>query len=252
MPLVGGRAAAAAIYPHKLCCAICRGLAAQLRADNRLIIVTPLLDRSGLMKLTHACQQASSPELNSLFFDPVESSKGPHESDTDKLIDPTLHTIFATHPSATTGVVNTAGRFPVDESVADRVMSLVERTDGEEINVLKSLRDMLKSTVDSLPAAPVRLACTHNGFDLNLIQMEVEGENGAPTGRFRWKRLNDSHKPAGKWPEHWIDPVHEADGHDIDSRVDERGGECLLHTGMSALYAQNGVEYAVDDERGFT
>jgi hypothetical protein len=80
--------------------------------------------------------------------------------------------------------------------------------------------------------------------------MEVEGENDAPTGRFRRKRLNDSHEPAGKWPEHWIDPVHEADGHDIDSRVDERGGECLLHNGMSALYAQNGVEYAVDDVSG--
>ena len=83
VPLVGGRAAAAAIYPHKLCCAICRGLASQLRADNGLRIVTPLLDKEGLRSLTHACQQASSPELNSLFFDPVESSKGPHESDTD-------------------------------------------------------------------------------------------------------------------------------------------------------------------------
>ena len=31
VPLVGGRAAAAAIYPHKLCCAICKGLAAQIR-----------------------------------------------------------------------------------------------------------------------------------------------------------------------------------------------------------------------------
>ena len=47
VPLVGGRAAAVAIYPHKLCCSICRGLAAQLRADNGLRIVMPLLDRSG-------------------------------------------------------------------------------------------------------------------------------------------------------------------------------------------------------------
>ena len=52
--------------------------------------------------------------------------------------------------------------------------------------------------------------------------MEVEGER--PTGRFRRKRLDDSHRPAGKWPEHWIDPVHEEDGHSIDS-LDGDGGE---------------------------
>ena len=95
----------------------------------------------------------------------MESSKGPLtcKSDTDMMIDPTLHTVFADCSST-----------PVAESIADRVMSLVERTNGEEIHVLKSLRDMLKSTVESLPAAPVCLACAHNEFDLNMIQMEVE------------------------------------------------------------------------------
>ena len=114
---------------------------------------------------------------------------------------------------------------------------------------MKSSRDMLKSTVTSLPAAPVRLACAHNGFDLNVIQMEVGGEN-RPTGRFMRKRLNGSCKPAGKWPEQWIDPVREEDGHSIDSLVNDRGRECLLHNGMSALYAQNRIEYAVDDVSG--
>ena len=37
VPLVGGRAAAAAIYPHRLCCAICKGLAAQLAEDRNSI-----------------------------------------------------------------------------------------------------------------------------------------------------------------------------------------------------------------------
>ena len=91
----------AAIYPHKCCCAICRGLAAQLRADKSLRIVTPLLDRNGLMKLSHAWQQASSPRLNSLFFAPAENV--PHHSDTD-MIDPTLHTVFA-NCSSTPGAV---------------------------------------------------------------------------------------------------------------------------------------------------
>ena len=82
---------------------------------------------------------------------------------------------------------------------------------------------MLKSTVSSLPAAPVRLARAHNGFDLNVIQMKVKVEN-RPTGRFRRKRLNVSHKPAGKWPEHWVHPVHEEDGHSFDSLVNDLGG----------------------------
>ena len=144
-----------------------------------------------------------------MVFDPVENV--PHHSDTD-MVDPTLHTVFANCSST-----------PGAETVAERVMSLVERIDCEEINVLKSLWDALKSTMTSLPAAPVRLASAHNEFDLSVIQMEVEGENRIPTGRFRRKRLNDSHKPAGKWPEHCIDPVHEANGHSIDSLVDDRG-----------------------------
>ena len=78
--------------------------------------------------------------------------------------------------------------------------------------------------------------------------MQVEG--GKPTGRFRRKRLNESHKPAGKWLEHREDPVHEEDGHNIDSLVGDRGGEVLLYSGMSALYAQKGLEYAVDDASG--
>ena len=65
VPLVGGRAAAAAIYPHKLCCAICKGLAAQIRADEGLHIDTPLLNSNGLRKLSQACQEATGPELNS-------------------------------------------------------------------------------------------------------------------------------------------------------------------------------------------
>ena len=44
VPLVGGRAAAAAIYPHRLCCAICKGIAAEIR-ERRLgrTTTTPML-----------------------------------------------------------------------------------------------------------------------------------------------------------------------------------------------------------------
>ena len=88
VPLVGGRAAAAAIHPHKLCCAICKGLAAQIRADEGLRIDTPLLDSNGLRNFRQAYQEATGPDLNSLFFDPTISL------DTDMPIR-SLHTVFA-------------------------------------------------------------------------------------------------------------------------------------------------------------
>ena len=63
-----------------------------------------------------------SRNLTHCFFDPVENI--PHHSDND-MIDPTLHTVLA-NCSSTSGA----------ETAAERVMSLVERTDGEEINDL--------------------------------------------------------------------------------------------------------------------
>ena len=59
VPFVGGRAAAAAIYPEKLCRAICRGLSAQLRADRGLLICSPDLDARGLKSLSLLCCEAS-------------------------------------------------------------------------------------------------------------------------------------------------------------------------------------------------
>ena len=73
------------------------------------------------------------------------------------------------------------------------------------------------------------MASSQTKVDLSVIQREVEWENEKPTGRFRRKRLNDSYKPAGKLPEHWKDPVHEEDGHDIDSLGgDRRENSCFI------------------------
>ena len=80
--------------------------------------------------------------------------------------------------------------------------------------------------------------------------MEVEGEQQMPTGRFRRKRLNPAVRPPGQWPKHWMDTIHEADGHGMDGSPEDRGGEQILENGMCALYAQAGVEYAVDDVSG--
>ena len=76
---------------------------------------------------------------------------------------------------------------------------------------------------DSFEVAKLSMACSKTKVDLGVIQMEAEGEDEKPAGRVRSKRLNDSYKPAGKWPEHWKDRVHEEDGHSIDSLVSDRG-----------------------------
>ena len=134
-----------------------------------------------------------------IVFDPLEpgesfSSVSPHiESDTDIKIDPTLRIVFA----------NCSSTPPLPESHT----------------VLKSLRELLS------------MAGSKTRVDLGVTQMEVEGEDEKPTGRFRSKRSNGSFKPAGKWPEHWKDPVHDEDGHSIDSLAGDRGEKSYFTMG---------------------
>ena len=47
-----------------------------------------------------------------------------------------------------------------------------------------------------------------------------------------------------------MDSHHEAEGHYINGANCDREGETLLSNGMSALYAQHGLAYAVDDVSG--
>ena len=44
--------------------------------------------------------------------------------------------------------------------------------------------------------------------------------------------------------------MHEDDGHNISEEARSRGGEKLLKKELCALYADNGIEYAVDDISG--
>ena len=143
MPLVGGRAAAAAIYPHKLCCAICRGLAEQIRADEGWRFETPLPDSNGLKILNHACQEASSQELFFLVCGTDIGTASPHAFDNR-----------------------------VSDGVAERIMSLVERTNGEEINVLKTLR---VSDI-CLCADKVRPQCYPNGGRGGETQRKIQAQ----------------------------------------------------------------------------
>ena len=154
------------------------------------------------------------------------------------------------------------------QSFGERVMKIVQNSLGEEINVLQSsdLRQSFSPAQIPLTGLPrsdevaidhsrkvekvLSRACFQSEFDLNLIQMEVEGEHNTPTGRFRRKQLNPTNKPIGSWPEHWVDEVHEDDGHSIGTTACDRGGENMLKGELSALYAENGIEYAVDDVSG--
>ena len=79
--------------------------------------------------------------------------------------------------------------------------------------------------------------------------MEVDGEE-QPTGRFRKNRPAGTSKPAGNWPGHWADPIHEFDGHGIGIEGEDRIGEELLLNELNALYVQNGIETAADDVSG--
>ena len=49
VPFVGGRTAAAAIYPHRLCFAICKASAAQVAEDNSSTRLTEPLNRGKLL-----------------------------------------------------------------------------------------------------------------------------------------------------------------------------------------------------------
>ena len=84
---------------------------------------------------------------------------------------------------------------------------------------------------------------------LDGIQVEVDGTD-RPTGRYRRRRGNGVVKPQGDWPTHWVDSIHEYDGHGVDAPLECRVGEDWLVGELSALYAQHGIEYAVDDVSG--
>ena len=100
-------------------------------------------------------------------------------------------------------------------TIGEFILKLVGKTDGEVIDARHSLKNALSSLCSNSesedPRCHVGSACLETKFDLNAVQMEVEGEDEKPTGRFRSKRSNDALKPAGNLPTHWIDPVHEGE-----------------------------------------
>ena len=85
--------------------------------------------------------------------------------------------------------------------------------------------------------------------DLNAVAIEAEGEE-IQVGRFRGNILNPQVKPKGELPSNLLDTVHETDGHNIDAPNCDRGGETALENCMNSLYAEAGIEYAVDDVSG--
>ena len=185
----------------------------QIQEDKGRRIDSPWLNTNGLKSLRYLCQEATTPEMNALFEMPLNSEFAPEED-------------------------------PRQEEVNILMYLKSKLCDG--ISDSKRFQD--PSPLTGLPRSEE--VTRGNGIDLQSIEMEVEGEQNIPTGRFRRKRLNPTTKPLGQWPEHWIDSVHENDGHQMTASPEHRGGEEVLSNAMSSLYAQAGVEYAVDDVSG--
>ena len=85
------------------------------------------------------------------------------------------HTVVRTGGS-TVAQKLTDGHFPVGE----QVVNFVQLASGEAVqpNVLQTVTSMLCSLVDG----SLKQACANGDFDLNTIQVEVEGEENIPTG----------------------------------------------------------------------
>jgi hypothetical protein len=156
VPLLAGRAAAAAIYPHNLCCAICKGPAMQLQEDDGRRIDSPLLNTTCLKSLSYLCMEATGDILH-------DTRNDDYSSEHDATTSPT--TMFSKY-----------------SSVGEQVVNFVQQTSGEVVqpNVLQTLTSSLCSVVNG----SLNQACVNGDFDLNMIQMEVEGEEKPPTGRF--------------------------------------------------------------------
>ena len=96
-------------------------------------------------------------------------------------------------------------------------MSFIQRSSGEEVNVVRPLTSLLRSVVshfeevvdlnlltsmlrseeDSVTQSKslhIQNACLRPEFDLDIIQMEVEGEENRPTDCFCWKMIKPHFK----------------------------------------------------------
>ena len=107
VPLVAIRAAAAAIYPHNLCCAICKGLAMQLKEDDGRRLDSPLLSTIGLTSLSYVCMEATGYMLDKDQSD--EHSSG-HDATTSHTV------VFNEYSSVGKQVVNFVGKPPGKQS----------------------------------------------------------------------------------------------------------------------------------------
>ena len=141
VPLLAGRAAAAAIYPHHLCCAICKGLAMQLQEDDGRRVDSPLLGTMGLTSLSYSSMEATRHM--------IDKDRSDNRPDAQKIIDG-------------------------HSSVGEQVVNFVQQASGEAVqpNVLQTVTSMLCSVVNG----SLKQACVNCDFDVNMIQMEVGGE----------------------------------------------------------------------------
>ena len=117
----------------------------QLTENEGRRIDSPLLDTLGLTSLSYLCMEATGHML--------DEDHGDHRPDAQKTIDDY-------------------------SSVGEQVVNFVQQTSGEAVqpNVLQTVTSSFCSVVNG----SLKQACVNGDFDLNMIQMEVEGRRTFP------------------------------------------------------------------------
>lgn len=68
----------------------------------------------------------------------------------------------------------------------------------------------------------------------------MEATNGKLCEANTWPRYVE--RPIGDYPKHWLNGIHDLDGNQVRSNIENRDGELILKNEWSALMAQVGVE----------
>ena len=125
-----------------------------------------------------------------------------------------------------------------EHDCSSKIMSLPLTTDRlmDMGNLCLNITDIMRTESDNI---------------LGISNIQVEGVNDQNyVEHFEsWSkhRRDCEVVPKGAWPEHWIDRVHEPDGHALRSDPNDSTGEDMLAEMLSTLTLTNGQYTAFDD-----
>lgn len=82
----------------------------------------------------------------------------------------------------------------------------------------------------------------------SISSLCMEATNGKLCEANNWPGYVE--RPIGDYPKHWSNGIHDLDGHQVRSNIENRDGELILKNELSALMAQVVVEHATHDVSG--